>query len=311
MELRGGNHPIEIILRAHDVLKGQEQQGLEEFSKIVDRLSEGLDLRELDAIVVPEDFGTEIADFQREHCLRDLGFTNDPLGYAVAKVMKYSDAQRVHRVIVFDKNFFAGVFTREYSLLSQHYIHHELCHVHDEHCKSMLFTEESRSGSGTDLTHLLRILADEMWSEYIACRLSARTLPPFHDYDLPSLYHMVVEIKNRIDGAVNQWHKEDNTDLLWDKVRKDSSFLLRVAAGAIGDIHGLNDSNVASAAVKLVEGTFFEKTWQDLNPSLKELFASYPKWTGIEVYDPLGQVVASCWHSLGIRPSQLPGAIWV
>ena len=170
---------LEIELLFSSVYSEDEKDNIKQTLKqlIEVTLSKNLNIESLSRIIVPEDFGEIIESFQREYGLLEKGYTNNELGQAVGKTMTYCENGVKYRVIIIRKEIVLGIFVDKSKQLAAHTIHHELCHVHDEYYKSLMFTEESRIGYTNDLQHVLNIHSDVIWGEYIACRLSASTIP--------------------------------------------------------------------------------------------------------------------------------------
>ena len=191
---------MDIVFQTSNPALDVYKPGLEKALRLmVDTYSGTLALRNLRMIIVADDFAQSIEDFEEQHGLRKNGFTNDAIfGRAFAKVMSCGPSLGApDRAIIIDAVLALSLFSSEGQDFAINAFHRELCHVHDEGIKARVFAVDSRSGPATDLKHMLQISADTVWSEYVAYRLSAATIPDGSDLFVPSFIEVLPKARSQ------------------------------------------------------------------------------------------------------------------
>ncbi|PHA00932.1 hypothetical protein COE51_06365 [Bacillus pseudomycoides] len=268
-----------------------------------------LNLSELGSVIIPEDFGEALINFQKEKGL-PIGYTNNAHAKARAKVLNYISGSRRECTIFIDKEIIACLYDKGAQPLAINTIHHELCHVHDYFYKNRLFSIEDRAFDD----YLLSRLYDNswgLWSEYFALRKSAPTIPLGSDLDIPFLKELVEEISSEIEEHIKEYRLDADINKLFPIIDSKVGFLLTMTVTCLGRIHGLGDY-----AENIIEGTTeidfknlfgkneFNETWKSLWVELEIIYNKYPDWNGMEVFDELNEIVLNTWNLFGIFPEK-------
>jgi len=304
-----------VFESSHPVIEANKDTLEQLLRQIVDACSSSLDLTNLEAIIVTDDFGGTIERFQEERGMDKTGYTNDAIfGRAIAKVLRSKPTVGApERAAILDSGLVLSMLMEQSSQLGLHFFHHELCHVHDEGVKVRLFPIETRIGWTDDLVHVLRVDADDVWGEYVACRLSASTIPDGFDLFVPFLLETVPQCRERADEIIIRYRFDGDINVLYSEIRELSGLVLRRMANVLGSMHGLERPTCEEdIECSLAKQSGFLPIWKGLDDQLASLFSTYPEWTGIEVLDGLGQVVLRLWNVLGIYPeSRDDGSLYI
>jgi hypothetical protein len=289
-------------------------QAIHDFSK-------SLSFESLESVVVTESLFEDISQYQKKYNLLETNNNNEH-GQVIAKVLKHSRNGSFMQTIFISDRLVYGLFTENYQTV-YHYIHHELCHVHDNYYLNKIYTPENmKAKRGQLLEYKLRIHADIIWSEYIAERLSAETANAENiSMDIDHFLHLEKSIKLEIDKEINLYRFSSNINKLLAYVEESTSLLLKLAATLIGisvglkhisnddndDDHNNNTHRNETILVMIQElkdkNSFFSEIWDRLDLELNELYKSYPNWDDVYELDKLGEVILLCWNELGIFPA--------
>jgi hypothetical protein len=283
------------------------------FGQIINQLQE-LNLSSLQYIIVPNDFGQELIEFQQRHGLRE-GYTNNEFGIAMGKVLTYLDDGNIKTSIFFDPRIVFTLFDENLKQNSIHLIHHEFCHVHDDYEKYRVF-------GVTDLEHIFfntpdRVSqvtyahADLIWSEYIATRLSARSKPEDHDIYMESLLSLIPKTKEKCEEKIQAYRTEGEIDKLFGEIQLTTSQLLKVCGYFIGYCHGFNIDPPEEINNFVKQYPYLDRVWEELSLNLRKLHESYGNWEGVKVFDDLANTVMNLWGNLGIFPKNQEGQLYI
>jgi hypothetical protein len=244
-----------------------------------------------------------------------LGHTNKDDGIALAKTIHTGIQKNLRQTIVMNQEIIAGLFDEKYAQRSFHYLHHELCHVHDEYYQHGMFSVEGRCGQNMNkLEHMLVYGACPVWCEYIAVRLSSSSTPidvsidsPTNDLYLSYVLHLIESCKKNVGQEIARYRFHADVDKLLAPCQEGIILLCKIAATTQGYIDGLNiDQNIVDQVNKAIEQTYFYNTWLEQWKALKDLYAIYPKWNDTYQLLDLGKAILPCWNALGIFPKYLP-----
>ncbi|WP_144399901.1 hypothetical protein [Paenibacillus polymyxa] len=280
------------------------------FGQMIDQLQD-LNLTSLQYIIVPNDFGEELIEFQQRYQLRE-GYTNNEFGIAMGKVLSYFDDGQYRNSIFLDHRVVLTLF--EGDNLKQnaiHLIHHELCHVHDDYEKYRVFGEADLEQvffyTPDKVSQVTYAHADLVWSEYIATRLSSSSTPKDHDRYVDSLISLIPKTKVDCEEAVLSYRTEGDISKLFGEIQLSTSLLLKVVAYFIGYCHG-SDIDPPDEMNNLVkQHPYLDGVWEKLSPLLHNLYESYGSWESVEVFDDLAEIVLILWGNLGIYPENQNG----
>lgn len=287
----------------------------------VNKFSEELHLESLESIVITEDFFGDVVCYQRKYGLSELGATNNENAVAIAKVLKHIDDNSVLRQTVFFSDYIAAGLFDDRANTAYHFLHHELCHVHDNFHLNNIYTIEGKSGRNAHiLDQMLRVHSDIIWSEYVVERLSISTIDIENIKTfLEHLTQLLKSTQAKIDQELSEYRYSHDINQLMKTVEEETSLLLKVAASLVGVLHGLKQASGSSVeeVYLMVEEMiktnypYFLDTWNGLNIELDALFNVYPNWNDVYELDSLGEVVLICWNDLGVFPEKQDDEMYV
>lgn len=168
---------IEIIIKADMELEAKNcidrflREKINEFKK-------SLELSTLKRIIISDDFTEDVLRVQKEYRCRVSGHTSRNDGTAIAKVIHTNPPNELEQTIIFTGDIIRCLFNPEISQVPFHYIHHELCHVHDDYYHRIMLSQSGIDGTlQSQLDHILSCTSDQIWNEYFAVRHSSATVP--------------------------------------------------------------------------------------------------------------------------------------
>ncbi|WPS85281.1 hypothetical protein SMD22_01250 (plasmid) [Brevibacillus halotolerans] len=283
------------------------------FEQMINQLQE-LKLSSLQYIIVPDDFGKELTEFQQRHGLPQ-GYTNNEFGVAMGKTLTYLDDGDYKTTIFIAPEIVFALFDENLKQNSIHLIHHELCHVHDDGEKYRVFgvadLEQLFFNTFNIVSQITYAHADLIWSEYIATRLSARTMPENHDCYVGSLLDLIPKVKEQCEEEIQSYRKERDRVQLLDEIQLKSSLLLKMGAYFIGYCHGFNIDPPVEINNFVKQYPYLNGVWEELSPLLLKLYESYGNWDDIEVFDDLANTVMRLWGNLGVYLKNMDGQLFV
>lgn len=269
-----------------------------------------LKLDALEYIIIAEDFGDEVVNFQRERNLKE-GYTNDSFGRAYGKNICYkSEDNKLKTSVILDGSLVSNLFLDDEKDLRQqaiHLIHHELCHSHDENLKSEMMGVEAVLKDRGNLEELSKIHADSIWSEYIANRYSSYTMPGNHDLYAPYLIKMIAEIKDLNDNFISKYREHGDINQLFGEIQIHTAKLLYYTGTVLGYIHGheWKETKAKQIIDKTIAETYFAEMWNKIEKELSYLHEIYGSWEGYDQFKTLGDCVLQMWNLMGVFPEEL------
>ncbi|MGE8207464.1 hypothetical protein ACQKP0_23545 [Heyndrickxia sp. NPDC080065] len=295
---------MEIIINNREFDENMVIAIKQAFEQIIEQLQE-LNLGSLQYIIVPDDFGKELIEFQQQNGLRE-GYTNNEFGIAVGKVLSYLDDGDFKTTIFFDPRIIYALFDENLKQNSIHYIHHEFCHVHDDYEKYRAFgvidLEEAFFNSSDKVSQVAYAHADLIWSEYIATKLSAPSKPENHDIYVESLLSLIPNTKKQCEEEIKAYRADGNIDKLFGEIQLSTSQLLKVTAYFIGYCHGYNIDPPTEMNDFVEQYTYLDGVWGELPDKLNKLYESYGTWDDVKVFNQLADMVLILWGNLGVYP---------
>lgn len=300
-----------VINGFNDIDANKKSEIISFLHDLVSELSKNLDIRNLDYILVSEDFGRCVTDFQRKHGLQE-GYTDNDTGNAKAKCLEYLIEGELRNCIIVDGNMILLLYSDE-AKFAVHLIHHELCHVHDNNVKLKSLSLEFSMRQHGDLFTCLKLHADCIWSEYIATRLSCSSHPEALIMYAEHLYELINLIKDKNENYVAEYRWHGDIDRLYGEIQLSSSALLKSAAMIYGYIQGIGDmgaqefDEIKKIMSEKIASTYFFDVWNCLQLELDGLFDNYGNWDGIEVFNGLADTVLNLWNIFSIFPEIVEG----
>ena len=129
------------------------------FEDLIGKLAQGLELKSLKYIIIPEDFKTELFKFQKSKGLREE-CTENEVGVAGGKVVSYIEAGELEICIFLHPGVFGLLFSKNSDdvLNGIQIMRHELCHVHDDYLKSRVLSLDFITNQERDFGSCMSII---------------------------------------------------------------------------------------------------------------------------------------------------------
>ncbi|MCM3732018.1 hypothetical protein M3196_10140 [Fictibacillus nanhaiensis] len=276
---------------------------------ILQEYCKDLELTSLECITIADDFAKAIEEYQELNKLKKIKPTHGEYGLAIGKVLRRKEENRYLYTVMLDARIVKGLFIEESSGFCTHYIHHEFCHVHDDTIKESIFTEEGKAGKDIhQLRHMMNVLAESVWCEYIVSRLCANTLSNF-DTITQHLETLIPQVKTNSGKDKLAYRFHHDIGKLYYQVEEGITYLLKMLGTFWGYIHGIKDYDITdihfeskiNSLKDFIIQNYTKEIWDDLGEVLNNLFNKYPDgWNDVrELYD-LGNVSIKLFRILGL-----------
>lgn len=271
-----------------------------------------LDFRRMHRIVVTADFAGELSELSAATVSGNtITHTNEDYAVAVAKVLILPRDEEFEIIPVVNANIAAALaqedpenFDKERFRSALHFLHHELCHVHDDNKKIDALKSHMLSTRYTGKDMYIRPLAEVCWSEYIATLLSSSTAGE-RDIEgiTESFTEAIIRTKPEIDKEIISYRYHADLLKLLSAFGRHGEFLAKAAAYTLGYVDGLGKSlaDLSNEAAETLSGSYFETTWNALHSSLKRMLQEYPEgWQDLSIMDELALAIENYYVEMGL-----------
>lgn len=281
---------------------------------IIEQLPE-LNLVSLDSIIVPHDYGIELAAFQ-ENITATIGYTNSGLGIGVGKTLAYLENDMFKTTIFLDPRLVAGIIDDSGRQSHTHIIHHELCHVHDDNEKYRVFgvcdIDDLFIHTDDMVKQLMYTHADNLWSEYIATKLSAGSRPDDHHFYVKSLFAALSVTLPEIQDEITKFKTHSDIRELFGHLQLKISYLLKITGYFLGYCNAIVGSIPPEFSEEIQSNyPYFEVPIVQLQTHLKLMEETYGSWVDSSIFERLAEGVLLLWENLGIRLYNNEGQLYV
>ncbi len=271
-----------------------------------------LDFRRMHRIVVTADFAGELSELSAATASgNSITHTNEDYAVAVAKVMILPRDEEFEIIPVVNANIAAALaqedpenFDKERFQSALHFLHHELCHVHDDNKKIDALKLHMLSTRYTGKDMYIRPLAEVCWSEYIATLLSSSTAG---ERDIEGITESFAEAirrtKSEIDKEIISYRYHADLLKLLGVFGRHGEFLAKAAAYTLGYVDGFGKSltDLSVEAADTLSGSYFEPTWNAMHSSLKRMLQEYPEgWQDLSIMDELALAIENYYVEMGL-----------
>jgi len=143
-----------------------------------------------------------------------------------------------------------------------------------------------------------------IWEEYIVPKMSASTKSIESAFDVEHLANLIKYTKQEMDKAVDEYFSDKDILKIFRRVQLLAGHLLKELSTLLGNLNGIFPEKNAIEDV-LDEGfreTYIGDIWIKLKIALRDLELLYPKWDGVNVLNPLNEVVLLAWNTLRVYP---------
>lgn len=284
---------------------------------VVRELNNQLDFRRMHRIVVTTDFAGELKELSAQTVSRNpITHTNEDYAVAVAKVMLLPLGNEYEIVPVINAHIVSVLATENEDDLNEdqfnnvlHYLHHELCHVHDDNKKIDALHDVMLKQPYVGKEMFIGPLAEACWSEYYANRLSSTSVTETAIVDLTmSFKDAIIRTKPLIDKEILSYRFHADLNRLMAGVERHGGFLVRSAAYTLGYVDGLEKPlpQLSPEADATLNNSYFQSTWNAIHDALKEMYKLYPDgWKNLSVYDGLATALEHYYAEMGLLLSTM------
>jgi hypothetical protein len=200
--------------------------------------------------------------------------------------------------------------------LARYILAHECAHIHDLAEQDKAFPNVILRREIPQREAILQGIADACWSEYAACRLSARWAHDAETSLLEDTFCSSLEgLRLRGRSALLQYQEDRDVGKLLLYISEQYGRVMKYAAYLLGHLRGSRQeiSEAAPRAAALVEKKiFFKPIFLELTKRLDAMWDAYGKWIGFEVYDPLKELAEEMLEVAGLALETMPdGQLYV
>lgn len=275
---------------------------------IYNSLDETLDLSLLNFIIVPENYKTELFEFQRKNNHME-SLTENEFGCGLAQVVSSNadTGETVYNIII-DKNTIVSLYPnytlqsiKEYLQDEDHYneflytrqseinvLCHELGHINDYGLSKNIVWINERKTENTVKSQYLT-LAIQIWREYYACRTISFTFP----YNIQNINDDIKMCFDTEKMLLEKRKKYNAKCIKLEDFLKEffdyTKFILIKLSYMHGNLYCLE--NLREEAVMEInhslEKSFAFTIWNDLGNTMNQLFEMFPNWESEYVFDQL------------------------
>jgi len=282
------------------------QQGVMDLASMA-----GLRIETLRRVVVPDNFGASVLEFQELHGLIERGHTEWGESEAVGKTMYYIDSEELCQEIFIEKNLFGLLFVPEGDehQMACHLVQHELAHVDDYHNKWEMLGAVGPPNCSESVEDRFALFSDIAWSEYYANRKTSCTASRLDTESIMgTLADLIYKVPIEVKGYIDEWQRHHDIDRLLKETDSIVSLLFRFMASLIGFRHGLGLDESPEREWVIEAG--LERAHEQMEASLTRLFSEYPHWKGFG-YDQLGTALHSIFKAFGLSFEDREEGVWV
>jgi len=326
---------VVFTAKTYDGERKIEELVLEGYKQVIwsiyNRLNETLDLSLLNSIIVPEDYKTELFEFQRLNGHSEF-MTENEYGQGFAQVVssKTDHQNEVYNVII-DKKIILALLSDEALQLLKASINddeqyesflvtrqlaintlcHEFGHIHEYSLNKNI---EWMQGSEikTDLHSQCAELAKKCWSEYFACRTVSFTYP-FKVEDCIEMINTCNDAEKMLQKKRSKYNRRmiSLNDFV-SEFHNYTSFILKKIASFHGNLFSLEKSK--EDVIQIVENklgeSYVKAIWTKFGKALNKLYDEYPNWKDDAVFNDICELIIEYYNQYEIYLHDTPQGIY-
>lgn len=270
------------------------------------------DFRRMHRIVVTTNFAGELKELSVATASGNtITHTNEDYAVAVAKVMILPCNEEFEIIPVINANIAAALVQDDPETIDKerfrsalHFLHHELCHVHDDNKKIDALKSHMLNTRYTGKDMYIRPLAEVCWSEYIATLMSSSTAGNNDIEEITENFaEAIIRTKPEIDKEILLYRYHADIQKLLSTFGRHGEFLAKAAAYTLGYVDGLGKSlsDLSIEASEALSGSYFEPTWNAMHSSLKKMLQEYPNgWQDLSIMDELALSIENYYVEMGL-----------
>lgn len=327
---------MEIVFNASTYEPGSKIEDLvienykQAIFSIYNSLKETLDLSLLNLIIVPEDYKSELFEFQRNNGHSEF-ITENEYGQGCAQVVssKSNSGETIYNVVIDKKLIFSFVADNKLQAIKETFnaeqykefcdirqlainaLCHEFAHVNEYSLnREIKWLQDIEIDTDLHLQYLE--LAKQCWSEYFACRTVSSTFP-LKPEDCTEIINTCNDAEKMLQQKRSKYNRKIIT--LDDFVRefhKYTTFILKKIASAHGNLYCLAESR--GDIIQTMEDNFGESyikvIWSEYGRELNKLYEEYPMWKDNTVFDDVISLNEKYFNQFDIYISQTAQGIY-
>lgn len=238
------------------------------------------------------------------------------LGVAMAAPVLVDGVPRIHLALYAGTIApLAEVDSPDHSL-ARYILAHECGHIHDLAMQDKTFPDVILRPHLSQREGILHGIAGACWSEYVACRLSARWSEDERTSRLESTFCAHLEgLRTRGTMALLEYQTDKNIGKLLDYLRGQYGAAMKYASYLLGHLRGLGlqlAESAPKAAALIEKKVFFKFEFERLVSCLDSMWESYGEWTGFEIFGPLQEVAEEILKVAGLTLETMPdGTLYI
>jgi len=270
-----------------------------------------LNLEGLDAVTIADDYVRALAQVERGFVPQQAPTpTKDEFGSGYAMCLPVVRNGKLKSHIVFNTAIVQPLMDDKnpYMETSLHYLCHEAAHAHDQAAQNEAFPGVYVKPY-EDFRHMALLeTAKGAWEEYIAERLSAN-VGKMDDFE-STLCSMLNTARERGNASIDQFYNvhHDVVKTARELISIYGALFTR-SSYLVGYVHGIGKTvqEVAPELHALIQQTtWYTPLFNAYVSCLTELYESYGKWSGIQVFDKFKEVVESLFVRGGMSITKEP-----
>ncbi|WP_434290217.1 hypothetical protein [Clostridium botulinum] len=305
--------------------------------ELVKDLSKEMNISNLEAIIIPDNYKKELFKFQKSRGLSEW-CTDDDIGSGMGQTInRISNGKGIQTIFLrkeliavlehykalldIKKNEDEGLLELnededllEITVNAMNVLHHELSHVHEMNITENIKWTNNLNFDDNLLNYRCRELAMIIWREYYACRFSSET----HKITSSDTDY-IIKLSNKIETEILSQKEKYNLkkielndfDIMF---HKNISVLLKLSASAHGNYFFLTSKNKRDENISRVweglKGTLFQNQWIQLGVILDRLFSQYPNWDTIDILDDLCNLTITYMQKFNIYIDNTPEGLY-
>jgi hypothetical protein len=288
---------------------------------IYNSLKDTLDLSLLNSIIVPEDYKTELFEFQRNNGHSEF-ITENEYGRGFAQVVSSkSDRGEIVYNVIIDKNIILSLlpdnflqsikdnlnddeqyktfcYTRQLAINT---LCHEFGHIYEYSLNRKIEWIRDRE-MGTDLHSQYLELAKQCWSEYFACRTVSSTFP-LKPEDCIEIINTCNDVEKMLQEKRSKYNRRIITlEDFVTEFHKYTTFILKKIASAHGNLYCLDESreDIIQIMEDNLRESYVKAIWSEYGRALNKLYKDYSMWKDATVFDDVIFLIEKYYNQFDI-----------
>jgi hypothetical protein len=278
----------------------------------VQHISRMINLERLDGVTIASDYDDALAQLDRGYSsTRPLQRTSDErlLGVAMAPAVLRNGTVKGHMLFYAPAILLLEGEESDNWRQALYLLAHECAHVEDLKDRDEAFPGVILQQQITDHeTAILQQVADAVWEEYAACRLSAsfgRGQASAYEQGFTSVLGVALR---EADDAIRSYRQHGDVDRVLSEAGRPLCEPLRLAAYLYGHLDGLEeDLESVPQARDLLANSSYQPFVERLVDVLRKLWSDRGRWNSLSDFQPLRDIGRDVLAAGGLILRPLPG----